>query len=411
MVLENASPSPELESDTPYSSPDPYDDSSSSKYIAIDVKSLPGSMPLFGPLFGFTERWQAQIVQNSILSYAKLVKRNLTHDEAQALAYWTCKGNAYASWGPPVGVGASLYRAYQTRHSGRSFMWAQINPERVGIGSVEFLRGQMARSFWQGLRASCYAVVGYYLGSGMMSSYGAFAAIFGKTRDPRLKEFNQTMALTLRREAEHKKRSRRVDHTGQGDKSASDLWKDHRDGIGTAGGQQGDTDDASPSAREFDYAAEIQNDDRPFSSTESDVSFARDHPQRQALERRPQPSTSNTTSQEPDQSSPFDSYSDSSDTASPTSGSVWANIRQKAASNPSSNPPRFIRRRPVPSSTTQEQEREQQEGSTVGDGFTFSGAEEERRYVKDEAQKEFDERVEKERRGGDFGSTERRWGR
>ncbi|MCJ1236482.1 hypothetical protein MMC14_004463 [Varicellaria rhodocarpa] len=415
MVLENASPSSELESDTPYSSPDPYDDSSSSKYITIDIKSLPASVPLFGPLFGFTERWQAQIVQTSILAYAKIVKRNLTHDEAQAHAYWTSKANAYASWGPPVGVGASLYRAYKTRHSASTLIWGYFNAERVGIGSVEFLKGQMAKSFWQGLRASCYGAAGYYMGSGLMLYFGVIFSRIGELRDPRLKDFNETV-MALMREADHKKRTRRIDPTGQGNKSASDLWKDHRNGIGAVGGQQGDTDDTSPSAGDFNYAAEMQNGDRP-SSTDSDTNFARDYLQRQAPERRPQPSMSNAASryppkpQESDQSSPFDSYSDSSDTASTTSASVWENIRQKAASNPSSNPPRFSRRRPVPSSSTQEQEREQQEGSMVEDSFTFSGAEEERQYAKDEAQKEFDERVEKERRGGDFGNAERRWGR
>ena len=55
-------------------------------------------------------------------------------------------------------------------------------------------------------------------------------------------------------------------------------------------------------------------------------------------------------------------------------------------------------------------QREQQEGSTLGDSFAFSRTEEERSYAKDEAQKQFDERVERERRGEDFGAKgSRRW--
>lgn len=48
----------------------------------------------------------------------------------------------------------------------------------------------------------------------------------------------------------------------------------------------------------------------------------------------------------------------------------------------------------------------------MGDSFTFSKTEEERNLAQIEAQKEFDARVEKERRGGDFSSgngDQKRW--
>lgn len=104
-------------------------------------------------------------------------------------------------------------------------------------------------------------------------------------------------------------------------------------------------------------------------------------------------------------------FGDDFDDASPTGGSgagdagggsVWERIRQQSASGSSSvsEPSTRGRGRGVRS--------EQHEGSTSGDSFSFSSSEEERNYAKDEAQKEFDERVEKERRGGDF-SDGRRW--
>jgi hypothetical protein len=59
-----------------------------------------------------------------------------------------------------------------------------------------------------------------------------------------------------------------------------------------------------------------------------------------------------------------------------------------------------------------ETQKEQREGATTGDSFAFSKTEEERTYAKEEAQKEFDARVERERRGGDFskgGGDQKRW--
>ena len=53
---------------------------------------------------------------------------------------------------------------------------------------------------------------------------------------------------------------------------------------------------------------------------------------------------------------------------------------------------------------------EQHEGSSSEDSFSFSSSDEEKGYAKAEAQREFDERVEKERRGGDFSNDgRRRW--
>ena len=85
-------------------------------------------------------------------------------------------------------------------------------------------------------------------------------------------------------------------------------------------------------------------------------------------------------------------------------GSVWERIRRQQASGGSSPPAQSRGRR------MDGVGQEQQEGSTTGDSFSFSRSEEERNYAKDEAQREFDERVERERRGRDFSSgSGKRW--
>jgi hypothetical protein len=56
--------------------------------------------------------------------------------------------------------------------------------------------------------------------------------------------------------------------------------------------------------------------------------------------------------------------------------------------------------------------REQAQSPTASDDFAFSKENEERSLARTEAQREFDARVERERRGGDFSSgsgNQKRW--
>ena len=55
---------------------------------------------------------------------------------------------------------------------------------------------------------------------------------------------------------------------------------------------------------------------------------------------------------------------------------------------------------------------QEQDGKPRGRGredYSFSSADSDRQLAKDEAQKKFDEQVERERQGGDFNKENRRW--
>lgn len=53
--------------------------------------------------------------------------------------------------------------------------------------------------------------------------------------------------------------------------------------------------------------------------------------------------------------------------------------------------------------------RQNAEGATVGDNFTFAEGKEQRDVERERAQREFDERLERERQGGDFNEGSKRW--
>ena len=126
------------------------------------------------------------------------------------------------------------------------------------------------------------------------------------------------------------------------------------------------------------------------------------------------------------QSQPFDVFGEDSPTAAQQGavpntqapqqpqGSAWERIRrgqqQGAAGGGWDNVRRTQGAGQSEWSKQQDQsQREQKQGSTFRENYSISKTEEERSYAKEEAQREFDARVERERRGGDFGGNQKRW--
>lgn len=425
MVLEDSTASPtDFTSDysSPTSDSDPYASSPDKVQIAIDVSQLPSSVPIFGPLFGWTTQNLINGIDGHVQRTSALLKRPVTADEATAIAYWTARSYAIASWGDPLGLAVGGWRAYQTRSTFRFPLVAPnaatFNPERVSIFGAELVRGVWARTIWHGLRGGAYGIFGSWVGGLLVTSYALTTRAAGEQTDPRLREV-QAKLMEVTREVvaaaargERKREGRAVgqrgDPTGQGQRSAGELWGNHRRGIGG--------DDASPTAGNaegFDYGAD--SDDGRLARSDGGV-LSDQQMRGQEVRQQPSPSQSPTENRastfkmektERQPRSFDDDYDDASSAAGTGStnagsggGSVWEKIRKEAGSTPSN----AGRRRRAERATAQQ---EQQEGSTTEDSFGFSTSEEERQLAKAEAQRAFDEQVERERRGGDFGG--RRW--
>lgn len=431
MVLEDALPPPtDFTSDSsPTSSPDPYasppSSSSETPHIRIDLAQLPSAAPLFGPLFGYTTQYLAHSINYRIQHTTVLMSRPVSPAEASALAYWTAKMLAIASWGRPLGLLAGGARAYQTRHTYRfPFVApnaATFQPELLKIAGVELLRGAPARAAWHGLRGGAYGVLGSWVGGALLSAYAAAAAAVGEQQDPRLRE----VVARLRAKAKEMARGvprggkrgtgtvgREADARGRGGREASEVWKDRPRAVS---GDDDDDDDASPTAGDaeaFDYETDntqVQMDDaRGLAQTDGVVLTDAPLPAQPHLPPRTRPrqslsSPSQTPTQPPDfdpnddatTSAPATSSSSSSSSSTTTaSSSVWDRIRQEA----SSGAPSTRGRRPPPPPPRRAVEKEVSAEEEDG-GFGIGGSEEERA----EAQRVFDEEVERERRGGEFG--------
>ncbi len=90
---------------------------------------------------------------------------------------------------------------------------------------------------------------------------------------------------------------------------------------------------------------------------------------------------------------------DASPERSPAAGGAWARIRQQAARPTSGS---SSARGGSPGVRGNRRDGRQPDEQSGGDSFAFSATEEERQLAREEVQRAFDERVERERRGGDF---------
>ncbi|KAF8858059.1 hypothetical protein BDZ45DRAFT_591648 [Acephala macrosclerotiorum] len=388
----------------PSSDGDPYDGSTQYMSYNIDRSNFPKPMPIFGPLFGFNDKRFSMFLQARVATASQILDRPPTQEEVTALAYHTAKYMSVISWGGPLGIAGGLWRCYGTRDTFR-FPFFQPNLEKLQVQAfptpkMPVVRGLWAVTAWHLVRGSAYSIMGNIIAQIFFASYATSVTLVGELVDPRLKQFHEAIKKRGRESAE--KRQGTLPGMGQPGQMQGPQPQTQQSEI---------QDDASPTGGMYGQA-----DMTPTPGT-YETAPQRAPPRRQFPQRRPVPAEAPVESSD---SSPFDIIDDASPTggqgmygatAQPqpqSQGSAWERLR------------RGEKPAPVPSKTsnsgarTQQQiqtQREQREGATLGESYTFSKSDEERSYARDEAQKEFDARIERERRGGDFnsGSGNRKW--
>ena len=434
MVLEEVSSDPDL-----YSS---YDGppTSTAQTPQADLSRL-ASPIAFSAAWGYTTARLRRGIASELDSAQAILERPVTAAEAEAISYHFAKGYRYASYGAPIGAAAGVWRFAATIDQmrwplmPRAFSnWSRWNFD-METQSLTFAGKQLARGPWLrptlvGLKGLVYVSYGVLVGTLLSSSYASSVAAVGALGDPRMKNISQETADKANKKLGDLNKpiptprpggatQRKVDPMGQGERTAAELWRDHRRAIGPR------DDDASPTAGNnddfFDREAERHGGNDSM-LTDSQIEARRRQPPSSPPRRRSSPTTDprastyqmekterqrqpRSFSDDFDMTSSPSAEEDQSPASTPSSGeSAWDRIRRENASS-TSYPTGPIARRPQRRDRMQQ---EQQEGSTSGESYTFSSSDSERAYAKDEAQKHFDERVEQERRGEDFDSGRRR---
>lgn len=268
--------------------------------------------------------------------------------------------------------------------------------------------GSNARQLIHSLRFCGYASAALFFGDLFLSSYASTVAAVGELRDPRLQDFQQALRAMMERQTGDPgaMKVQTKDPTGQGDTSVSDISKRHRQDTGGL-------DDASPNADADGYGGEVEILGRSNTGIMSDAQM-RVHETKRGVSPSDTPTGTRTSTfrldkveKQPNNFS--DTFDD--DDASPLAagnanqsqeGNAWDRIRRQAQTGPSVGKPKGRGWNAI--------RKEQEDGSTSGDSFAFSSDDEQRQLAKDEAQNEFDARVERERQGGNFNENRgKRW--
>ena len=325
----------------------------------------------------------------------------------------------------------------------RSGFWTRTlswDGSRLWAGNRELLRSwQPARreAVLQGFRALPYIGLGWVITTLLFGTIATSVDAAGELSDPRLKNLVSEMRSKIETAAGLKQpktqtggsqrspdsvnqagpagrwRERR-DPTGQGARSSGELWRGHRDAIqrGEVSDSEFIGDDASPSS----FSPNSDSDSFSNDNTSSSSSMGRyDSGQSRNIYERRRGGSEQRQSSSFDDDSPTGGMGGTDDfyasSASPSAGNVqgrgggsggassWDRIRQQTRTSQTNPNPNADASN---GSSGNDIDGRGVGGGGGGDDFTYSSTDEERTYARDEAQREFDARVERERRGRDF---------
>ncbi|TVY12830.1 hypothetical protein LARI1_G009389 [Lachnellula arida] len=367
--------------------------SGSSPRIKINTDGFSKPLPIIGTLFGYSDQFMAQLIQTRLQHMANVLQRQPDIEEITALAFWTSKQVSIMSYGPFVGVAGGCWRAWQTADTFR-FPFFQPNletfqKEAFPHARMPILRGNRAIQAWHLARTFSYGACGNFFSTMFFGSYSVSVATVGETSDKRLKDYVEAVRK-------------------QGQQRSGKLpgLPDQRQPPVPVGGQG--QDDASPTGGMFGGAESETPQEQP------------------QWEPPPQSRPTPVPTQAPEpQSQPFDVFGEDPPTAAQQSaipdtqasqprGSAWERLRRGQQPGAQGGGWDAVRQTQGPgqsewSKQQAQSQRDQKQGSTFGESYSISKTDEERSYAKEEAQREFDAQVERERRGGDFAGNQKRW--
>ena len=387
MVLEDSSTEPQ-DGWTDDASPSADDDSfagtasSSSNRYHIDMEKLPQPFSFNRPR---ARQNMSQRLEKSLDKWSEDVRRSLTLDEVQAISYIECGSLRTASWSIPIFGSMGAARCYQTA---RTFRFPLFQPDPTTFNPNSFfglVRGSTARVLWHLIRTSTYCgVVGL---SGVFLFAAPYATAVGTFRlatDPRLQQFKQDLVR-----ASQEKRAEIMQRAGiQGADPSRQGRVRSQQPPGSGSTRSSQDDDMSPTSSDYTFQGDGYSKAETGTMTDSQ---SRSHEQRYQSTQPP----------------PSDSSSSSPSTAASSSnssgGSAWDHIRAQAARGKTTAGAQAESPWSKVRGNRNEARGEDQSNATSGeDSFSYSNTDEERALAKSEAQKEFDARIERERRGKDF---------
>lgn len=385
--------------------------------LSVNWDALPRG-PFWAPLFGYSQTLCRSKVSLLLLETSSVLGRPLTAGETDAMSYQTAKSLVTRSYLPPIWLLTTLVAERRARSVFRFPFYTpeppSFNPNVFPHRSAPLLTGDLARNAWHLARVGAYALPAYFAVSVFLYSYATTVMVQALSQDPRMVDLRKALNLATRNMAQRRQQ-------GRPDFSGSPNPADSGNTAAPDGYSESPQEGPERVSRDADVLMQTLENMRKSREQQS-----RDRPSRpfqgQQQEDAGRPvagpdwgSSQHSQASQSDASSPY-SQDDSSifDDASPvapsqrepgrrqqsTGGSAWDRIRSGA--RPGGNSSQGDQNTQTKSSSWDSVRQVSQQGRAgggSGDGYTYSKAEEERSLPKEQAQKEFDAMLERERRG------------
>ncbi|OAA62628.1 hypothetical protein SPI_04168 [Niveomyces insectorum RCEF 264] len=381
--------------------------------LPVNWDALP-TVPFFGRLIGYSDNFYRAAVVVGVLEARWRGHRTLTPDETQVVAAQAAKAVVTLSYETPLLLGTTWLYEKKGRATFRFPFFQpgpQFNPDVFPAARLTLLRGPTARMAWHVVRGSLYAGLTHWVLRSLFMSYAMAVKSVEFERDPRLADLRASVKQAMA--------------ARMGDRRP----RHHLEG-GTPGPGQPPVPSSSPSSPPLpsppqDAADEYNTDGYP---SDSDPYGQQQQQQQKPLYRRPAPVQPPQPPPPSSSSTGFDDYADSSgfgdddagvDDMSPVSpaeqrrrwqqqqqqntmsagGSAWDRVRSQATTTRQQRPASTQAPRPSGDSSN---------SSSSSNDYTFNTGSDERPDAREQAQKEFDAMLEKERRGEDSDRGRRR---
>jgi len=358
------------------------------RLLGVPFDSLP-KPPFFAAWFTYTDAWHRRVVAQSLARLAGGLGRVPTTEEADAVAYYRARFAATLPWGVPLYLALTVF---MVRRGNKTFRFpfytpkpASFNPRVFPSAQKPWVQGDNAEKCWHMTRYFSYGLLIGYLGTTTMRSVCESSVAVNILSDPRLKQVREELR---RRAGERMARDWRKPDTDQRLPPPLTVLEEEGQPEGQQPQQQ-PSRELSPAWRKRWQAAagsssfpgaesqqpQQQQEPQPSSLWDDDDSYLFDDasPVNPAHRTQPRPSSQSTSG---------GSYSTSWDQirarAQQQSGDAWGISHDQHQQHPD---PQQAKR-----------------WARQGESYTFS-PEQEKAYAREQAQKEFDAMLERERKG------------
>ena len=366
--------------------------------LGIKYDELP-QLPFWAPFFGGTHAAYKLEIADVVVNTSALLGRGLTPEERDVIAYLAAKRTVTQSFEPPLSMAAAIYLERRGRSTSKFPFYTpkptSFDPSFFPSKRMPMLQGPFSFIAWNATRFGCYAFVAHFVGGIFFQSYATSVQTAAMLRDPRLADLRRGFA----------DRRRGIKTPGS---QGSQPWQMPEDpsmkDAETPYGDASYAEERAPATATTETTADPTRDrgsSTAAPTAPSPVARGSYPPPRQ----HPAPVQSASASDEftessffeDDDASPMAPTARAQSTASSSGGSAWERLRQQAKSSPAGQGSGSSAG--APRSSTWGQNAEQ---------YTYSQEDRDKASAKDQAQREFDAMLEKERRG-DSDSQSRRW--